>query len=117
MSGQLFSYLLVALCVVTLAVGQIIFKLVGTRITGIADLFTDLRIATLLATAIGLYAASTVAWIVALRTLPLTHAYIFMSLGFILVPLAAHFLLGEPLAVRLIVGSLIIIFGILVAVT
>ena len=117
MNGQSFSYLLVALCVVTLASGQIIFKLVGTRITGIADLFTDLGALALLGTAVGLYAASTLAWIIALKTLPLTHAYIFMSIGFILVPIAAHFLLGEPLTIRLMVGSLIVMLGILVAVS
>jgi drug/metabolite transporter (DMT)-like permease len=117
MSVQFFSYLLIALCVVALAIGQIIFKLVGSRITGITDLFTDLGAAALLGTAIGLYGASTLAWVIALRKLPLTQAYIFMSLGFILVPLAAHFLLGEPLAIRVIIGSLIIIVGILVAAT
>ena len=59
MSVQFFSYLLIALCVVALAIGQIIFKLVGSRITGITDLFTDLGAAALLGTAIGLYGAST----------------------------------------------------------
>lgn len=117
MRGQFFSYLLVALCIVALSIGQIVFKIVGTRLVGIADLFRDSGAAALLGTAVGLYAASTLAWIVALRTLPLTQAYMFMSVGFILVPLTAHFLLGEPLTVRLIVGGLIIILGILIAVT
>ena len=117
MNSQSFSYLLVALCVVALAFGQIIFKLVSTRITGITDLFTDLVALALLGTAVGLYAACTVAWIVALKALPLTHAYIFMSTAFVLVPLAAHFLLGEPLTIRLMVGSLIVMLGILVAVS
>ena len=117
MNSQSFSYLLVALCVVALASGQIIFKLVGTRITGIADLFTDVADLALLGAAVGLYAVSTVAWIIALRTLPLTHAYMFMSIGFILVPIAAHFLLGEPLTVRLMFGSMIVMLGILVAVS
>ena len=91
MNGQFYSYLLAAFCAVALAIGQIIFKLVGTRITCIADLFTDLGAIALLGTAVGLYAASTVAWIVALGTLPLTHAYIFMSIGFILVPIQRIF--------------------------
>jgi drug/metabolite transporter (DMT)-like permease len=117
MNSQSFSYLLVALCVVALAFGQIIFKLVGTRISGAADLLTHVTALALLAAGVGLYAASTVAWIIALRTLPLTHAYMFMSIGFILVPIAAHFFLGEPLTGRLMFGSLIIILGILVAVS
>ena len=42
------------------------------RIVGISDLFTDLGALALLGTAVALYPASTVAWIVALGTLPLT---------------------------------------------
>jgi drug/metabolite transporter (DMT)-like permease len=117
MSRQLFSYLLVALCVAILAIGQIIFKFVGARLTSIFDLFNEPWAAALFGVAVGLYAASTLAWVVALRTLPLTQAYVFMSAGFILVPLAAHFLLGEPLTARLMFGSLIVILGILVAVS
>jgi drug/metabolite transporter (DMT)-like permease len=117
MNSQPLSYLLVALCVAALALGQIIFKVVGARITGISNLFSDRVTLALLGTAVVLYAASTLGWILALRTLPLTHAYMFMSVGFVLVPLASHFLLGEPLTIRLIVGSLIVMFGILVAVS
>ena len=117
MSSQAFSYLLVAFCVVALAIGQIVFKFVGIRLASLTDLFTDVPALALLGIAVTLYAASTLAWIVALRTLPLTHAYTLMALGFILVPLTAHFLLGEPLTTRLIAGSVVIIAGILIAVT
>ena len=39
MNAQFYSYLLAAFYAVALAIGQIIFRLVGTRITCVADLF------------------------------------------------------------------------------
>jgi drug/metabolite transporter (DMT)-like permease len=64
-----------------------------------------------------LYFFSTIAWIAALRVLPLSQAYVFMSLAFVLVPLGAHFLLGEPLTLRIALGSLIVIAGVLLTVS
>ena len=67
--------------------------------------------------AIVLYAISTLAWIVALRTLPLSKAYLFLACGFILVPLGAHFIIDEPLSPRLVTGSILVALGVWVAVS
>ena len=47
-----------------------------------------------------------------LRTLPLSLAYPFMALAFIIVPLLGHFLLHEPIGWRNMIGGLLIAFGV-----
>ncbi len=64
-----------------------------------------------------LYGLATIAWIWALRQVPLTTAYMFMSLGFVLVPIMSHFVLGEALNIRIALGSAMIIAGIMVSAT
>ncbi len=63
----------------------------------------------------GLYAASTVIWVLALRKLPLSSAYMFMSLGFVIVPIAAHFFFGEAIEWKHAIATLLVVTGILVA--
>jgi len=55
---------------------------------------------------------STLLWVWVLRTLPLSIAYPFMALAFIIVPLLGHFLLHEPIGWRNLVGGLLIAFGV-----
>lgn len=55
---------------------------------------------------------STLLWIWVLRTLPLSLAYPFMALAFIIVPLLGHFLLHEPIGWRTLTGGLLIAFGV-----
>lgn len=108
-------HLLVMLCVLAIAAGQIIFKVVSGKITDLSALLGSPAMLFLLATAVALYALSTLAWIVALRQLPLSQAYVMMSLGFILVPVAAHLLLGEEFTIAQVIGAVLIIAGIYVS--
>lgn len=106
---------MVAICVAVLAAGQVLFKEFSLRIgraggiyeLGLADL-------SLFALAGVLYAASSVLWVLALRDLPLSHAYPFMALGYIIVPLAALVIYGEHLSGRYFLGVLFIVVGLLI---
>ncbi len=49
--------------------------------------------------ALGAYAASVVTWVLALRTLPLSFAYPFMALAFLLVPIASILFFRETINV------------------
>ncbi len=91
------------------AAGQVLFK-AGLRpaATFLAGTATPPVLAGL-----ACYALSTVLWLRVLREAPLGPAYGFLSLNFILVPLAARLFLGEPLPPRLMAGSLLIAAGIL----
>jgi drug/metabolite transporter (DMT)-like permease len=62
----------------------------------------------------GLFAAvlAAVAWILAVRQLPLTHAYPFMALAFVLVPVAAAFLFGDALRPIQLAGMASIALGV-----
>jgi len=107
-------YLMVLSCVAVLSVGQILFKVVSNRISNPSGTVEVGALAIFLV-AIGLYGASTVIWVLALRHMPLSHAYTFMSLGFIIVPVSAHFLFGEPFGWRQLVGAMVIIAGIVLS--
>jgi drug/metabolite transporter (DMT)-like permease len=105
-------------CVAAIIAGQILFKIVALRLgaAGLAGLTTDLRATALLAVALLIYATATLGWIGVLRTVPLSRAYLFMSLSFVVVPLLAHIVLREALSPYLLAGSLLIVAGIAVSV-
>ena len=94
-----------------LAAGQILFKkaalAVGSQslLTGIVSGWTF--------AALTLYAGATLLWISILRTTPLSAAYPFSALGFVVVPLASQWLFGETLQARYLVGALCIVTGII----
>jgi drug/metabolite transporter (DMT)-like permease len=113
------NYILIIAVVATLAVGQLLFKLVGLRIGdgGFQTLLHDQRAALLFGISLVLYGVATIAWIWALRQVPLTTAYMFMSMGFIIVPVMSHFVLGEALNLRIALGSAMIIAGIMISAT
>ena len=51
-------------------------------------------------------------WVFLLKTVPLSTAYPFVALGFVLVPAAAAMLFDEPLSGRYILGVSCILIGI-----
>lgn len=113
--SQIASYGLVAFCVCALAAGQILFKLVSGRTQALMDILSNKETFLIFAAAAALYGMSTLAWIVALRSIPLSQAYLFMALGFVIVPVAAHFVFGEPLSLQLLFGAALVCAGIWVA--
>ncbi len=90
------------------ALGQVLFKL-GVR--GGAPLPTALASPFVVLGALA-YAASTLFWLQALSRLPLSVAYPFLSLNFVLVPLAGHLLFREPLSAPQLAGCLLIAAGV-----
>jgi multidrug transporter EmrE-like cation transporter len=111
------SYTLVAFVVLALAAGQVLFKTLGLRLTTFSALWTDASTFGIFCATIALYAVATIAWIAALRALPLAHTYVFTALGFVIVPLASHFLFGEAITLRFVIGTALIVAGILVVAT
>lgn len=88
------------------ALGQVLFKL-GVR--GGAPPAALLSPYVLVGLAV--YALSTLLWLRALARLPLSFAYPFASLTFLLVTLAGHFLFREPLSPTQVAGCLLIAAG------
>jgi uncharacterized membrane protein len=101
-------------CVFLIAVGQVLFKAVGLAVAS-AGSVVDARALTLGAAAAVLYVTATLAWIWLLKTAPLSRAYPYMALSFILVPLMSALFYRESLSVQYLIGIGLVVAGIVVA--
>lgn len=113
MSASMFSGLV--LFGVLLAVGQILFKLAG-RDANLVRSWMDLG--GLFTTpwmwmALAVYGCATVLWVLLLQRVPLSRAYPFAALGFVLVPAAASWLFAERLSFTYLVGAALVVVGII----
>ena len=112
------SLLLTVLCVLMIAVGQLMFKSAASqwRFEGLTWTTAVNFLSPLMIAALALYAVATVLWLYVLRTVPLSAAYSVFAFAFIIVPVLAHFVLDEPLSAKVLVGGAIIVAGIFVAI-
>ena len=109
---------LTVLCVLLLALGQMLFKTAAGqwRIDGWS--WSSLRslVSPALLAGLLLYAATTVLWVFILRSVPLTLAYSVYALAFVFVPLLAYFVFDEPLTLNTLLGAALIVAGVIVTV-
>src|SRR5882757_4962433 len=96
--------LLLVVSAMLAASGQIFFKLGAAGATGLLD-YLNVR----LVSGLFLYALSTLLWILALTQLPLSKAYPFTVLTFILVYAGSAVFLGEQITVGLVIGALLVL--------
>ena len=110
-AAQVLQLTLVAIVV---AVGQVLFKYgsVNAPPADSAAALLRLLLQPVVVLAIALYGLGVVLWIVVLQDVPLTRAYPFMSLGFVLTPLAAVIFFGEAVDLRYLLGTALILAGI-----
>ena len=99
------------LCVIGIAVGQILFKLCAESYR-IAGPFNS-KTLTFFFVAMFLYGVTTLVWIWVLNRSELGKIYPLMALAFILVPAASYFIFSERFSVQYVVGVLLIAGGIL----
>jgi drug/metabolite transporter (DMT)-like permease len=108
------AYALALFSVIVIAIGQSIFKYSALRFTFATDQtiiqWVQSNVAPLVAVigALSLYMISTVAWIAALRTIPLSVAFMFNALAFAFIPIVSSLLFGEQLP-RFLIPALILI--------
>lgn len=102
---------LLILFAVLLSGGQLLFKKAALA-GGSAGLIGALTSGWMVA-AVLLYGAATLLWVWLLQWVPLSHAYAFAALAFVLVPFAAAAVFGEAITTGLIVGSVLIVAGII----
>jgi drug/metabolite transporter (DMT)-like permease len=105
----------VAMIVATIALlgfGQVLFKYAATSIE-----FGNLRsyFSLPLVCALVVYAVATIAWLGVLARVPLSVAFPFYGLAFLLVPLLSVWILGERFRWSTLVGGAIIIVGIIIS--
>jgi drug/metabolite transporter (DMT)-like permease len=102
---------------VTMAVGQILFKRAALQITpgtGGSWLLEVARLPTMWA-AVALYAGATLLWVRILTSVPLSRAYPFAALAFVLVPAAGYLFFQEQITIRYAVGVTFIVIGVVIA--
>lgn len=102
---------------VALAGGQVLFKLAALRFTPAArwsDNLLALALNPYLVLAIVLYALLSAVWVWVLTFVPLSTAYPFVALTFVLTVASGALLFGEAVTVRLVLGGLLIIAGLIV---
>lgn len=106
----------IILTVFALSAGQILFKLASAVIVWSPAGFAASVMSTKLLTALVVYAVATFMWLFALKTVPLRVAYPFMALAFVIVPILAHYLLGEYIGRNTFVGAVLIAAGVSISV-
>jgi drug/metabolite transporter (DMT)-like permease len=109
------TYVVAILCVVGLAIGQILFKLSATALVESGSIFALKPASTLLA-AICLYGITSVAWVLVLQHVELGRVYPLMALAFVLVPIGSYVVFGERFSPQYFVGVVIIMAGIVVTI-
>lgn len=108
-------YFVTLLCVIGIATGQILFKLTAQAWAETGSIFASKTIV-VLGMALVLYGITTIAWVWVLQKLDLGRAYPFMALAFVLVPIGSYFIFGEKFNLQYMIGSFLVVVGIIVAV-
>ncbi|MBH8615033.1 4-amino-4-deoxy-L-arabinose-phospho-UDP flippase [Pseudomonas mohnii] len=106
-------YIWAVLCVVGLAIGQILFKVSAAALAASGTLFSFRALAALFS-AMLLYAITSVAWVWILQKIELGRVYPVMALAFVLVPIGSHIVFGERFSTQYFVGISLIMLGIAV---
>ncbi len=96
-----------------LAGGQILFKKAAASIPALnsPEAFAALGLNPWLWMALALYGAATLIWVMILQSVPLSTAYPFVALGFVIVPLASWLLFHETLGWQHAGGTVFILLG------
>lgn len=98
---------------ILMAAGQFLFKMAAMNAPPLTNLstVTGLALNPWLWGAMILYAVSTVIWISVLQSVPLSIAYPFVALGFIVVPLVSYLAFKEPLTWQYGAGIVLILIA------
>lgn len=101
----------------SMACGQVLFKIGSRSLTGNGLMTSVLEFVTnpFLVFAIFLYASTIIAWIYVLRVLPLSVAYPITALSYLFVPAISYFALKEEISLRTVMGSILIVLGVVVS--
>lgn len=98
-------------CVLGISLGQLLFKKAALSLPASPNWY-DWASNSWLLVALALYALTTVGWVWVLRIAPLSLAYPFMGLAFIVVPLLGRWWLGEAVTLQALAGGALILAGV-----
>lgn len=98
-------------CAVAVASGQVLMKVASLSWNETGGLF-NIRTLSWLATAFAVYGISSLVWIYVLRHIPLSQAYPFISITFLLVPIASALFFSERFDWINVASAMLIMAGI-----
>ena len=116
------NYVLILASVMIISGGQLAFKYaankiqVGSNATLVEMARVNVVPISIIVLALTMYLISTVAWVQALRSIPLSVAFMFNSLAFVIIPVLSWVFFGERMNSGMILGTFLIILGIAVIV-
>lgn len=94
--------------------GQILFKLAAVRsgsAGGLGERLISLASNPFFIAALVLYGTLTIFWVWILTFTPLSRAYVFVALAFVLTPFAGVAFFGEQISTRLVIGIALVVAG------
>jgi drug/metabolite transporter (DMT)-like permease len=103
------NLLLILSTIVLLSLGQVLFKSASSQLV-VQQPMSWLSLPLL--GALVIYALATLLWLLVLSRVPLSFAFPFYGLAFLLVPVLAAVVLGEVLRWQVLVGGAVILCGI-----
>jgi drug/metabolite transporter (DMT)-like permease len=94
---------LLALFSALLSIGQVLFKLSAMSVRR-GELLLSLATLPAFYAALAIYGLSTLLWIYILRDIPLSRAYPFTALAFVITPILSVIFFGDQLTFRYVAG-------------
>ncbi len=121
MSNRLLLYVSAISVQALLAVGQITLKIFAVRLSAaglkiMKDPAIFLHVALPASIAVIIYVTAAALWVFVLQNMPVNRAFLFVSLAFVFVPILSYFVLREEIGFGVILGTALIVSGILVGV-
>jgi drug/metabolite transporter (DMT)-like permease len=107
------NHMMALLCVSLIAAGQVLFKLTANSINAAGTLFDRSVVSAGLAS-LAVYGIATLLWVFLLQTAPLSRAYPYMALSFVIVGLVSWLYFQEPLSGMYAAGLVLLVMGIIV---
>lgn len=105
------TYVLLILTAIGLSIGQVLLKK-SANILNQLDNPWELLFKLPFIGGVSVYGLTAIIWIWALKSVPLSRGYMFMSLAFIIVPVMSYYIFQEPLTKHFWVGVALIIAGV-----
>ncbi|MGB3455951.1 MAG: EamA family transporter [Litorimonas sp.] len=95
----------------TIAVGQVLLKLASTRLSKVESLISLDALSWPLVAGLGVYGTGMVTYLLLLRSVDLSLAYVFVLCGAVFVPVLSVMIFGETITPRYVAGFALILAG------
>lgn len=108
-----FQIILTISCVLSISIGQLLFKKVSIHLNQ-SDSLLSFGVLGTFSLAIFIYGLATLFWIYILKSTPLNQAYSFMALSFVFVSIGGYWFFNENLTHQFLIGLFFIIVGLVI---